>query len=127
MKEIKINFDPKFCQQVGKVPVFNEKPASTLRMIVTIPFAEMFGDPMTMKNRSRDQVDTITIKRLNRGEMVRQMMRRKYEDCCGCSRPDMGDLLEKILLSGEEQLHDADTVVIKRLSRGEPMRNKYKE
>jgi hypothetical protein len=39
----------------------------------------------------------------------------------------MGDLLEKILLSGEEQLHDADTVVIKRLSRGEPMRNKYKE
>lgn len=71
MKEIKVNVSPRLFQQYGRVPVFNEKNTSTLRVMVAVPFDKSIP----------------SIKCVN-----------PHGDCCGCSRPNAEDLLERKMM-----------------------------
>lgn len=83
MKEIKIGFNPKVFQQVGRVPVFNEKNASTCTHIMVIPFDKKC-EPKDLSIPYNSIPDD-------------DCWNSIPGDCCGCSRPNAGDLLERLI------------------------------
>lgn len=102
MKEIKINFDPKVFQQVGRAPVFNEKNASTCTHTVVIPFDKKC-EP---KRKSIPSIKCVN----------------PHGDYCGCSRPNAGDLLERLMVGFEERHKVADPALIKAICRHQPVK-----
>ena len=45
-----------------------------------------------------------------------------HGDCCGCSRPNAGNLLERLIIDYEERHKAADPALIKAICRNQPVK-----